>query len=91
MSDQDEYGHYSMILEWDPRDDIYIATVPELPGCRTHGETLEEAVRQGRDALESWIDANRFWGRPIPPPRFFQPESDPEEASATSEAVAATG
>ena len=65
------YGHYSMILEWDPRDNIYVVTVPELPGCQTHGSTLEEAVQQGRDALESWIDVAREIGKPLPPPRYF--------------------
>lgn len=71
MNDRDDYPRYSMILEWDPRDDIYIATVPDLVGCRTHGDTLEEAVRQGRDALESWIDAAREEGWEIPAPRYF--------------------
>ena len=75
MSTPEEYGHYSMILEWDPVDRIYIVTIPELRGCRTHGETLEEAVQQGREAIESWIDAMREWGRPIPPPRHFDLDS----------------
>jgi antitoxin HicB len=65
------YEHYSMILEWDPRDNIYVVTVPELPGCQTHGATLEEAIKQARDALESWIDVAREIGKPIPPPRYF--------------------
>lgn len=81
MNDQQDYGHYSMIIEWDPRDDIYIVTVPELPGCRTHGESLEEAVRQGRDAIEGWIDAMRYWGRPVPPPQYFA--FDPVDAPVT--------
>jgi predicted RNase H-like HicB family nuclease len=49
----------------------YVVTVPELPGCMIHGKTYEEAIRQGRDAIESWIDANKYWGRPIPKPRFW--------------------
>ena len=82
MSERDEDerdDHYSMVLEWDPHDRIYIVTVPELPGCRTHGDTPEEAVRQGRDAIEGWIDAMRYWGRPIPRPRYFalQPVEEP--------------
>ncbi len=80
------YGHYSMTLEWDPRDAIYVVTVPELPGCRTHGGSLEEALRQGRDALESWIDVARELGRPIPPPRHFRPQ--PDDIWAESEQVA---
>lgn len=66
-----EYGHYSMLIEWEPLGGVYVVTVPELPGCRTHGHTLEEAVRQGRDAIETWIDGSRYWGRTIPEPRHF--------------------
>ncbi len=32
MTDPDEYPRYSMILQWDPRSSIYIATVPEIRG-----------------------------------------------------------
>ena len=75
MSDRiiNEHDRYTMILEWEPCDRIYIVTVPELSGCRTHGQTREEAVRQGRYAIEGWIDAMRYWGRPIPPPQYFVP------------------
>jgi hypothetical protein len=38
------YLHYSMLLEWDPEDEIYVVTAPELPGCLRHGRTLEEAI-----------------------------------------------
>ena len=60
---------YSMNIQWSEEDQAYIVTVPELPGCRTHGKTYVEAVKQGEDAIESWIDANKAWGRPIPAPR----------------------
>jgi predicted RNase H-like HicB family nuclease len=64
-------AHYSMSIEWSEEDRAYIVTVPELPGCRTHGETYEEAVRQGQDAIDCWIAARRLSGRPIPAPRVF--------------------
>ncbi len=64
-------ARYSMIIEWSEEDQAYIVTVPELPGCRTHGVTYEEAVRQGQDAIASWIEARRAGGRPIPAPRVF--------------------
>lgn len=67
----DEYGYYSLILEWDPCDQIYVVTVPELPGCMTHGATYEEAVAQAQDAIASWIEVAREDGDPIPPPRTF--------------------
>ncbi len=36
--------HYSMLIQWSDEDEAYIVTVPELPGCKTHGSTHEEAV-----------------------------------------------
>jgi predicted RNase H-like HicB family nuclease len=60
--------HYSMFIQWSDEDQAYIVTVPELPGCRTHGETYEEAVKQGQDAIESWIMVAKELGRPFPPP-----------------------
>ena len=67
----DEYNHYSMVIQWSVLDNTYIVTVPELPGCKTHGDTYEEAVKHGQEAIESWIDANREWGHPIPAPRVL--------------------
>ena len=61
--------HYSMIIQWDDDDKIFVVTVPELPGCMTHGRTYEEAVQQGQDAIESWITVARELGRPVPQPR----------------------
>lgn len=66
---QIDIKHYSMIIQWDPRDDIYVVSVPELPGCKTHGKTYEEAVRQGQDAIESWIMVALADNDSIPPPR----------------------
>lgn len=67
----DNQVHYSMIIEWEPQGEVFVVTVPELPGCRTHGETYEEAVQQGQYAIAGWIDASRHWGHAIPPPRFY--------------------
>lgn len=33
----EEVKHYSMLIQWDPHDQIYVVSVPELPGCMTHG------------------------------------------------------
>lgn len=63
--------HYSICIQWSNDDQTYITSVPELPGCFTYGDTYEEAVAHGREAIESWIEANRAWGHPIPPPRVL--------------------
>lgn len=62
-----------MVIQWDPEDQIYVVTVPELPGCQTHGATHEEAVRRGHEAIESWIEAALADGDPIPVPRTIAP------------------
>ncbi len=63
--------HYSMMIEWDNDDKIFVVTVPELPGCRTHGRTYEEAIKQGQEAIEGWIMIAKADNAPIPPPRSF--------------------
>jgi predicted RNase H-like HicB family nuclease len=73
--DEHEDGHYSMILEWEPEGGVYVVTVPELPGCRTHGRTYEEAVKHGQEVIELWIDSARDAGDPIPQPRYFDLDS----------------
>jgi predicted RNase H-like HicB family nuclease len=59
-----------MIIQWDANDQIYVVSVPELPGCMTHGQTYEEAVQQGQDAIESWIMAALADNDPIPAPNL---------------------
>jgi len=70
------YEHYSMVIEWADEDDAYIVTVPELSGCVTHGATYEEAVRQGQDAIDSWLDAQHASGRPLPTPRTYAEQTE---------------
>lgn len=64
--------HYSMIIQWDSRDNIFVVRVPELPGCVTHGETYEEAIKQGKDAIESWIMTAIADNEPLPPPKVYE-------------------
>ena len=37
-------------------DEGYIAYVPNLPGCFSMGETVEEAVENLRDIIEDYLD-----------------------------------
>ena len=47
----------------------YLATVPELPGCKSDGETPQEALENVLDAIGCWIEAAQEMGRAVPPPR----------------------
>lgn len=79
---------YSLALVWDPDDRIFVVTVPELPGCRTHGATYEEAAANARDAIASWVGAARLLGRPLPAPRVERHPLDEEDAPALAGARA---
>jgi antitoxin HicB len=46
----------------------FLASVPDLPGCMSDGETREEAARNVEDAIFCWMDAARKMGREIPAP-----------------------
>jgi antitoxin HicB len=46
----------------------YLATVPDLPGCMSDGQTPEEALKNVQDAIVSWIDAAKEWKQEIPKP-----------------------
>lgn len=61
--------HYSMHIEWSDEDQAFVVSLPEFgPYARTHGDTYEQAVHKGQEALESLIDAFQQEGRPLPKP-----------------------
>ncbi len=62
-------NHYTMIIQWDDDDKIFVVSVPELPGCMTHGKTYEEAIKQGKEAIKGWLDVAKSLGWSIPEPR----------------------
>ena len=47
----------------------FTALVPELPGCRSDGDTPQEALANAYDAIRCWIEAAADMGRTVPPPR----------------------
>ncbi|GHO75593.1 hypothetical protein KSD_33640 [Ktedonobacter sp. SOSP1-85] len=64
-------NHYSITIQWDPRDNIFVASVPELPHVRTHGDTYQEAMENILEVLEMWIEDAQRHGETLPPPRIY--------------------
>ncbi|MDO9585719.1 MAG: type II toxin-antitoxin system HicB family antitoxin [Syntrophales bacterium] len=56
----------------------FLITFPDLPGCMSDGETIEQAIANGRDAFVAWISAQADMGRPIPEPTYHVPEASPD-------------
>ena len=46
----------------------YLVEYPDIPGCMSDGETVEEAIANGREALRDCIDVFRESGRTISKP-----------------------
>jgi len=46
----------------------FLASVPDLPGCMSDGETPEEALRSVQEAISEWIEEARRLGREVPKP-----------------------
>ena len=45
----------------------YIVSCPQLPGCVTQGETVEEALAMIKDAIRGYIASLQKHGEPVPP------------------------
>jgi predicted RNase H-like HicB family nuclease len=46
---------FTVVIEQD-EDGIYVASVPELPGCHTQAETLDELIRRIKEAIELYLE-----------------------------------
>ena len=61
---------YQMIIQWSDEDNIYLVALPDFPGQKwsTHGETYEEAAKNGREVLELLIESYHKRNLPLPEP-----------------------
>jgi len=53
----------------------YLIEFPDLPGCMSDGETIEETITNGKDAVEAWIEAAKNMNRSIPEPGELECQS----------------
>ena len=60
---------YEVIVYWDKVDEMFVAEVPELPGCMAHGETKALAMQHAEAAIELWLETSREDGIAVPEPR----------------------
>jgi predicted RNase H-like HicB family nuclease len=59
---------YTVVIEPATEAACYGVAVPDLPGCFSAGDTLEEALAGAEDSAAAWIDATLAAGDPVPPP-----------------------
>ena len=62
----------------------FLIEYPDLPGCFSDGETPEEALRNGADAVKAYLGSCAATGDPVPKPsdvsgQWRQPAWWPEQ------------
>ena len=59
---------YEVSIVWSEEDQLFVAAVPDLPGCMAHGTSREAALARCQEAMEHWIATAEELGRPLPDP-----------------------
>ena len=62
---------YPVVVHKDPESD-YGVTVPDLPGCFSAGDTLDETLQEVVEAIECHLEGLLVDGEPIPSPKTVE-------------------
>ena len=71
---------YVVVIEKGERN--YSAYVPDLPGCVSVGDTLDEVKAEIREAIALHLEGMREDGTPVPPPSSWAEYVEVEERAA---------
>ena len=63
---------YRILIEEGSRDTAFGVVVPDLPGCFSAGDTLDEALDGAKEAVTAWVDAALDAGPPVPAPSSLE-------------------
>lgn len=63
---------YPIVIEVGTDTTAWSVIVPDLPGCFSAGDTLDEAMANVEEAAAAWIDATLDAGEKIPAPSTVQ-------------------
>ena len=63
---------YPIAIEIGTETAAYGVVVPDLPGCFSAGDTLDEAVTGAEEAAAAWIDAMLDAGGAVPAPSSIE-------------------
>lgn len=63
---------FPILIEEDTSSTAFGVVVPDLPGCFSAGDTLDEALDGAKEAAAAWIDAALDAGMPVPAPTTLE-------------------
>lgn len=61
--------HYPIAIETGTDTQAYGVVVPDLPGCFSAGDTLDEAMLNAKEAIELWLEVAIDDGQAVPEPQ----------------------
>ncbi len=61
-------NRYPFIIEWSEEDQEYVATSPAFPGLSAFGDSEEAALREGKIALQGFIETAKAKNMTLPEP-----------------------
>jgi predicted RNase H-like HicB family nuclease len=64
----EEASRYQIVIQWSEEDQLFLVSLPEFGGVRSHGRTIAEAAERGVELAAEWIDSLRTLGEPVPVP-----------------------
>jgi predicted RNase H-like HicB family nuclease len=67
---------YPIVIEAGTSATAYGVVVPDLPGCFSAGDSLDEAIAAAEEAAAAWIDAALDAGAPVPRPSALEAVRD---------------
>ncbi len=58
---------YSILIQWSNEDQKYIVSLPEFgPYVHTHGNSYQEALKNGQEVLDLLIEDYQARNKPLP-------------------------
>ncbi len=82
---------YPVAIEIGSAEQAFGVVVPDLPGCFSAGDSLDEAMVNAEEAAAAWIDAALDEGDPIPSPSLLDAVRDDPRFAGWSFGVANVG
>ena len=78
---------YPIVIEFGTSTSAYGVVVPDLPGCFSAGDSLDEAMTGAEEAAAAWIDAALDAGEAVPKPSPLEALRDRPEYAGWSVGV----
>jgi predicted RNase H-like HicB family nuclease len=75
---------YSVTIQYDEKEDIFVASVPELEGCMAHGSTQEQAIKEISIAMRLWLESAKENGDVIPEPQMYKVSLLPQDYAVSN-------